>query len=514
LTVRLSSLSGNGPTPRPPNPPSRIFAHGSVWAALGLIIAALAGVAIATGHGVLLGVGLAFSLLLWVLPLEVLMDLVLVASLGFRVIDPTGGHLTSYVPDLLLLLFVARVGMNLALVEGRGTPKATRRMATLVVCLLVLAAGSALANGNASIALVSSVRQFLRFPVWALAAFLSGVTWVEGKRILWVVLAFSLIQLPLAAYQFFLGTGIDRVTGTFGEGGSGVMMIFLVSAAVVWFSLSVAGSLRWRTLLVVLPALLLPMAWGSAVAFLLLLPLALLGLVLRSASSGRSRISFAHVVGGTLLVVAGVWAAQSFSLAPGFASSAEISGVGILSQGYIGRYFATTEAEPGSRLGFLRFAVRTNLDGGPKGVLFGQGPSSSIIGAPSLASSNQSLSLFAAAAAHSVWSLQRFLLGYGFVALAIYMALILSMSVMSQKHVEPPDRTAQALLLATPILGAIALFAGPYTAGWSDPGVAAGFWALVVAAHTALGSSEPAPPGLVSNDSPVTRPQLSSRGAG
>jgi hypothetical protein len=433
--------------------------------------------------------------LAYALPVEYLMYLPLVASFSFRIVDPTNSTIVSYIPDLLLLLFIVRVAMDLALGKAVQYSGAPRRLAAPLAAFCFLALASTLINGDTPIALISSLRQFGRFPLWAVASLLSGVTGTQGRRILKVVLAMSLLQLPFAFYQYVHGNPythtpeFDRVTGTFGEGGGGPMMIFLVGASVVWLSLAVSRSIRLWVLLGVVPALILPMAWGSAVAFLLLLPLAVFTLLTRAAVSKKTRLTLLHVVGASLLVLLGGWAAQSFSVASDVARPGNIAGTDILRTGYLSRYLETTAAQQSSRPGFLEFAIRTNASGGPRTIAFGQGPSASIIGPAAKAGTKVSLSRFAAKSSHSVWSLQRILLGYGFLATAIYVFLIAGGAFRFGKLTDPEDRTAQALSLALPIAGGIALFGGVYTSGWADPAAAAGFWAIVVATHATLQTS-------------------------
>ena len=55
----------------------------------------------------------------------------------------------------------------------------------------------------------------------------------------------------------------------------------------------------------------------------------------------------------------------------------------------------------------------------------------------------------------------------------------------SMRHFSSSDPVARAVTLALPVVAAIVLLTGPYTASWSDTGVVAAYWALALVAQTA-----------------------------
>src|SRR5439155_1446337 len=81
----------------------------------------------------------------------------------------------------------------------------------------------------------------------------------------------------------------------------------------------------------------------------------------------------------------------------------------------------------------------------------------------------------------SVQSLQRLLFGYGFPAVALYI-LMLCAPALALLRARPSHRMQRAVALTLPIAAVVMVLAGVYKAAWTDPGVAAAYWAMVVAA--------------------------------
>jgi hypothetical protein len=481
--------------------PSRRDAGSWPWLAAGAAAAAGVGSVIGSGSAravPLVAVGLGGLLL--VLPLSWLAGLSLATALLFRMVAPTATGILSYAPDATLLLVVARAGATVAVRGSAQVPRSVRWMVVVVAAFVAIAVASYLLNGDSPIALIASLRQFLRFPLWAVALMMAGITWREGRIVLAVLLAISVLQFPVTLYQYVTtGGGAvisgplyhgDPVSGTFGIGGSGSMMIFLVLAAVVWLSLILDRSIPAWVVWVIGPALVLPMAWASAATFVVLLPVALVTLLIRTSLSRQTRLRPRAVLGGLILAAIAVWAAGAVASAPGFSGSGRLSAREIFSDRYLTRYYLATGDDSGSRLGFLRFAVDTDLHAGVGGALVGQGPSASIIGAASQTGLKPSLSEFSATAERSVWSLQRLLLGFGFVAVVLYV-LVIVLGASGPRIPRAPPGTRRGLVIALPILALVFILAGPYNSAWSDPGVSAAFWTLVLLAHVAASDGEP-----------------------
>jgi hypothetical protein len=454
--------------------------------------AVLVGAAIGSERSVaLVLLGAACGAVALALPVVWLFELSLVAALTFRVLAPTASGPFSTLPDATLALVFVRVAMDTALRRPAAGPRPAKALAIVLGLFLSLALASTLRSGDPSLSLVASIRQFLRFPLWALALSVSGLTWQEARGLVKIVLAVSLIQLPFALYQyrspfaanpypgvhFFKG---DNVSGTFGLGGSGTEMVFLVMAALVWVGLVLHGARGW-ILCIVAPFLVVPMALGSVALYVLLLPAALIALFVRSALSPHARLTPGRVVGGVFLVGVAVWAAGSFALAPGFAGSRQGAATSVLSNAYLHQYLNTTEKiNPTDRIGFLRLAVEADLASGPGGILLGQGPSRAVIGPEGIQVGAGRDSVLTPA---SVQSVQRLFLGYGFPGPILYVVMVLVPVVWVYRRAHlAVDGMARTLALVLPVAAGVFLITGPYNAAWSDPGVAATFWCLAMAA--------------------------------
>ncbi|HEX9311876.1 MAG TPA: hypothetical protein VGA30_03480 [Actinomycetota bacterium] len=429
--------------------------------------------------------GAALAAITFVVPMGWLASLSLGAALGFRLLAPSSSGPLSVVPDALIALVALRAGALVALQGAPNLPPLVRRAGALVALLALLALASAVVNHDSARALVGSLRQFVRFPLWALALLIAGLTWKDGRLLLRVLLAGSLLQLPFAVAQFGLHGAGDGVVGTFGAGGSGVMMVFLVAMAAVWFALAMERAIPWWTLWAIGPTVILPMALGSAAMFVVFLPLAVFLLMVRATMLGRGPRP--GVLAGLLVILAVAgWGARSFAVAPPCAGCASTAATSIYSNRYLAQYYDESLRQgPNSRLGFLVFAARADAQTGPSGMLFGQGPGQSFVGAGATPDAKLSLSRFPALRTRSLQSVQRVVLGLGFPALGLIILLIGLPGWASMRPLSSSDPLARAVTLAMPVVAAIILLTGPYTASWSDPGVVAAYWALALVAQTA-----------------------------
>jgi hypothetical protein len=258
-------------------------------------------------------------------------------------------------------------------------------------------------------------------------------------------------------------------------------------ASILWVGLVLQRTLPVWLLWVLAPILVLPMALGSAAVFVALLPAALLALFIRSALSPHSRVTMGALLGGVLLLAVAMWAGGSLALAPGLTGSQQGSATSIFSERYLKGYLATTgKPGPTSRLGFMRLAVDTNLQGGPAGILLGQGPSTAVIGPRGIQVGPGRSTILAPA---SVQSVQRLILGFGFPVLLIYvLTVVVGVVWVQRRSALAADGMASALVLALPVAAGTYLVAGVYAAGWTDPGVAATFWCLLAASVLGVSS--------------------------
>ncbi len=436
------------------------------------------------------------------LPVAWLASLGIAASLAYRLAAPTTTGPVSIVPDALLALTVVKVA-GLASMGHLGRPlDLARRIAWPLALLGAVAVVSAVRNDDPAASLLFATRQFGRFPVWGLALSLYGLSWPEARRLVAVVLGCSLVQLPLAAYQamhppanpfrdvvFFPG---DNVSGSFGIGGSNTEMIFLVLCALLWLALVLHRQLPAWVVWVIAPALVVPMALGSAAAFVILLPSTVVVLFIRSAMARGNARTWGAAIGAVVLIGVGLYGASSLALAPGFAGAPPPSASVILQARYLSRYLADTSAPTGhSRLGFLHLAVETDARDGWGGLLVGQGPASAVVGEPGRQVGPTRQSVLGRS---SVQSVPRVVLGLGFLGLAAFVLLVLS-ALSGFRGREPEDGVAAALRTMLPVAGGVFLAAGLYNASWTDPGIAVTFWTLAVCAHAGWRSpAEPAPP--------------------
>jgi hypothetical protein len=463
----------------------------------GAAAAAAAGAAIGSGRGagLLLGAAMA-GMVLFLLPISWLVYGTALVSLTYRWVAPSGTGPLNYLPDALIVVLFLQVGAKLARGNNNRLPWGMRAMILPLLLFVALAVASTLVNDDTGVAFIASFRQFVRFPLLALAVVMSDIDWAQARTLVWVVLGLSLLQFPLA-YQQYGATGGGRsvdgvfyqgdpVSGTFGEGGSGAMMVFLVLSGTVWLSFALERVIPSWTVLFLAPILVLPMAWGSAAGFVIFLPAAIVTLLVRLALSRQAALSIRKIAGGTIVLLLVVWTARTIAVAPGFAGSGAPSALKILSKDYLNRYLSAESSEmPTSRVGFLRFAFDVNLHDGPRALLVGQGPSASIIGESSEAGAKLALSHFTSRASRNVWSLQRLLLGYGFAAVGL-LILLIGLPAAGLLRRRAPRGAARSLVLAGPVLGVLYLAAGPYNAAWTDPGVAAAFWAFIAAAYVGV----------------------------
>jgi hypothetical protein len=470
--------------------------RGLVWAALGVALGL--GWVISTHPAKApLAIGLSALPLLIVLPLADLAVLSVVVALAFRLLAPSGTGAVALAPDVLALLVVGRAVADAGVRGGRTLPPGVRRMLWAVGVLACLALASAVVNGGGLMTWGQSMRQFVRFPLWGAALLTAGLTWREARKLVKALLVVSLVQFPLSLLQYLhprAGTVIpgvhffqgDNVSGTFGFGGSSTEMIFLVVCAVVWLQLVFARVLPAWILWGLGPLLVVPMSLGSAASFVLFLPMAIFGIVVQLMAVRRSRLSVAGLTSAVVLLSVTLWAAAHFAIAPGFAGGGQPSGSALLSQSYLSRYFSesTSGTDPGSRLGFLKFAVEADLHEGWQGVLTGRGPALSILSPGSESALEGEPGDHSAIATRSVQSFQRLVLGYGFVAPGLFLLVVL-LPVVPLIRRRSSDRVGAAVVAALPVAAVVYLAAGIYNAPWSDPGLSAAFWSLVVAANVA-----------------------------
>ena len=94
---------------------------------------------------------------------------------------------------------------------------------------------------------------------------------------------------------------------------------------------------------------------------------------------------------------------------------------------------------------------------------------------------NDTLGGLSALTSKSVQSVQRLLLGYGFLA-PLLLALALVLPGIGLPVSGAGDPVVRAVRLGLPAVMVVLLLAGPYNSAWADPGVAAAYWGLVAVA--------------------------------
>jgi hypothetical protein len=483
LLARRAGRSAGGTSPR--------------WL-IGITLSAslLFGAAIGAGSGLAtLAVGASAIPLLLAISIPWLAALSVLSALVFRLAAPAASGPAALVPDILVVAVCGRVLADLALGQGRPLPHGMRRILWPLAGFVGLTLISTVVSGDSLAVWAHAMRQFLRYPVWALALSRTNLEARDAKRLVVALLAVSLVQFPLALFQFVHPVastvlhGVrfykgDNVSGTFGFGGSSTAMVFLVICSAIWLSLVFTRVVPAWLLWCLAPLLVLPMALGSAVSYVFFLPLAILVLLFQGVVSRRIRLSAAGMTGGAFLLIISIWAAGHFALAPGFAGSKQQSGTVLFSESYLARYFSETgtSTQPGSRLGFLRFAVGSDLRAGWVGEALGHGPSLAVLDQSGPSKLQGELGNHAALATMSVQSLQRLVIGFGFIVPGLFL-LILLLPPIGLRHALPADPFGRGLFSALPVAGVICAVASVYNAPWSDPGVSAAFWTLVVAGY-------------------------------
>jgi hypothetical protein len=458
--------------------------------------------AVGTAAGVLMGVsskgsvfvlGAAGALILFAVPIEAVVVAGLVGSVLFRMVAPSASGALSYVPDALLATAVVRVAASAVLGRAERVPHTLRWLPLLLVVFIALLAASAIASGDGGRIVVSSLRQYLRYPLWALTLLRIPADRRTARLLLWTLLGLSLVQLPLAFRQHVGGSVVpaglhlqpaDLITGSFGIGGSGVMTIFLVMAATLWVALAVERVIPAWWLAGLAPVLVLPMAMGSAAVFVILLPLAVMLVLARAAFARGRRPGLPVLIGGLIFISIAVWTGGRIAVAPGLGSG-QVAATDVLSAQYLRQYVGdSSQAGPASRLGFLRYAVRTDL-ASRSGALLGTGPASSVIAGVDVRRADTGLGSFLDQVRSSVWSLQRVLLAFGFPATAVFV-LLLGMPGILLRGPLPRDRVLRAAVLSLPVIAFLYVITGPYSAPWTDPGVSVAYWSVVLVSSMAI----------------------------
>jgi hypothetical protein len=468
------------------------------WILAGCSVAVLAGAAASAASLIaFVPFVVAGAILAFLVPLEWLAAAAVAAGLTFRAAAPTASGPIAYVPDAIVAIVCLRVAAQCAIEGAHRLPRGFAVSLLALSAFVAIAVGSMLINRDAPLALIGSIRQFVRYPALAIALAFAGITWRQVRTMLVAILAISLIELPLALMQhrhpvssavipgvtFFSG---DNVSGTFGYGGNSEDMLYLVICSCVWLALAMQHVVRPWTLLVLAPVMVVPMALGSSASFVLFLPLAVISVAAWTVIRRLGRISPAVVVLGGVAFIAIAWSAGSLALAPGLDSGDQSSARTVLSGGYLSSYVASTAStsDPSTRLGFLRFAMEADTRSGVRGVLLGQGPAVSFIGPRNAAVTNSYLVSYPILQVRSVQSLQRTLLGYGFGAALLYVIALLAPAIAVLRS-RPGSPGRRAAVLALPAAALVVVLGGVYNAAWTDPGVAAAYWTLALAATVA-----------------------------
>jgi hypothetical protein len=272
-------------------------------------------------------------------------------------------------------------------------------------------------------------------------------------------------------------------------------MIFLTLAAMLWLSFVLYRVVPTWVLLIVAPAVVIPMAVGSAAVFVLLLPAAVIALLVRASLVRGTRVTLGALAAGALVLGLVGLGARSFALAPGLNGSSQVSAASALNASYIDAYVAETSgAGPSRRLGFLSLALSSTVFDGSHHALLGLGPQTAVIGTQDVQVGPTELTVLATA---SVQSVPRVLLGFGLLGLIAYVILLVAPAVRMSGLVGV-DGTGRALALALPIATGVYVLAGIYNASWSDPGISCAYWTIVLATYAGLRPSSTGATGAIS----------------
>lgn len=216
------------------------------------------------------------------------------------------GRIATWLPEFLSLTVMVVVAVLIARGHEVAMPY---RYALWIVTFLILVVGWALLNGVAAGTLIVGLRSYLKYLPFFLLPMVYQFAPVQMRRQFLLLLALSVIQLPVALYQRFvayadLNTG-DVIGGTLGAHTSGVLSVYLCCAIALTVAFYVKGRIRLRLLLPMLAILATPTMLNETKVTLLLLPAALLGPVILGGKTGRDlRKSLALSVCGVMLILA------------------------------------------------------------------------------------------------------------------------------------------------------------------------------------------------------------------
>src|SRR5207244_13258500 len=115
------------------------------------------------------------------------------ASRLFRLATPYETGVLSVIPDAMIGVLVLRAAADCGGHEKAEPPRGIRWMLYPLAGVALIAAASMLVNHDQPLALLYSLRQFLRYPAWTVAAAMSGLTTRDAKRIVGIIAVGSLV---------------------------------------------------------------------------------------------------------------------------------------------------------------------------------------------------------------------------------------------------------------------------------------------------------------------------------
>lgn len=176
----------------------------------------------------------------------------------------------GWMPDLVLLALALRLLVMRA--ARRNTPTPSHSVLLTLALLGILCVGSMLLNHLGLVQGVVGFRSYLRWPLIFVCVVMLDVGSRTMKRMLVLIVAVSLVQVPVSALQYVRSGGLsDMTSGTLTGNGTGELLVMSMFSMALLMAFVVHG--KHSMLLGALGmSLILPPLFGGARASLFLMP--------------------------------------------------------------------------------------------------------------------------------------------------------------------------------------------------------------------------------------------------
>ncbi|NTU72462.1 MAG: hypothetical protein HGB10_11680 [Coriobacteriia bacterium] len=218
---------------------------------------------------------------------------------------------TSLVQDMLALVLALAIGLRL--ISGRRTVSLAG--GTWFLAWVFILALGAMANTAPLVPAVLGLRALLRFMPLLFAPAVLGWSEPENRRLAVTMIVLTLLQAPVALFQFLLRSeqSGDTVGGTIGTFSSGLLTVLVVAMTVWLVGLMIYRVVPARLVLIGVAALCVPPALNETKIFFVVAPLIWAGFILP-----RTRRNFGAALLAVVALAAGVaLVLQAYSLAYG-----------------------------------------------------------------------------------------------------------------------------------------------------------------------------------------------------